>query len=74
MISGGKVASCRIAENSPLLPKHVSDYDEDTAKKTVTAGLAATIDGFEVTALVDTGADFSITSEGLADELKKVGM
>lgn len=55
-----------------MLPKHENDEQEDYAEKTVTADLTVTIDGLEVTALVDTGADFSIISERLAGELKKV--
>lgn len=56
-----------------MLPrKEGADQNVNDADKTVTADLAVTIDGHEVTALVDTGADFSIMSEPLADKLKKV--
>lgn len=45
---------------------------EECADEVVSADLSVLIDGQEVTALVDTGADFSIMSRGLADKLRKV--
>lgn len=38
------------------------------------ADLVICIDGHEVVALIDTGADYSIISQTLADRLKKVKM
>lgn len=45
---------------------------EESADDVVSAELPLFVDGHEVTALVDTGADFSIISQRLAARLRKV--
>lgn len=45
-----------------------------TTDEVVSSDIAVSIDGHDVTALVDTGADFSIISAQLADRLRKVKM
>lgn len=79
--SGGKVANRRDAKKTPL-PLHKDDVttvmmktttsSSTNANKFVRADLSVIIDGHHVTALVDTGADFSIMQQELADRLKKV--
>lgn len=72
--SGGEVACRRIREDPPTT-RDAQDDDMETPygdDQLTTSDLPLVIDGHEVTALVDTGADYSVLSGNLAARLKKV--